>query len=143
MTLKELIWLGQRLVDTGRLDAQARARGVPTAQYTVMRSLLEQSPATITELAGRTGYAQSRVSTAVTGLVERGWAETSSDPTDGRRRLVSVPVRIRQSVEKIEAGTETRTLEHLLADRSPERRQTIIDALEELLDVFREREATG
>jgi MarR family 2-MHQ and catechol resistance regulon transcriptional repressor len=139
MKLVDLIWLGHRLVDTGRLETQARARGVPTAEFIVMRSLLESSPTTITALASRTGYAQSRVSTAVSGLVERGWAYTGSDPADGRRTLVFVPDRIRQEVHEIQTGSETQTLEHLLAGRSPERRQAIISALEELLDVFREQ----
>lgn len=137
--LVDLVWLGQRLVDTGRLETQARARGVPTAEFIVMRSLLEDSPTTITALAGRTGYAQSRASTAVASLVDRGWAYTGSDPADGRRTLVSVPDRIRQEVDEIQTGTDTHTLERLLSGRSPERQQEIISALEELLDVFREQ----
>jgi DNA-binding MarR family transcriptional regulator len=139
MKLVDLIWLGQRLIDTGRLETQARARGVPTAEFIVMRSLLDSSPTTITALAGRTGYAQSRVSTTVASLVDRGWAYTGSDPADGRRTLVSVPDHIRQEVDEIQTGTDTRTLEHLLSGRSPERQQEIISALEELLDVFREQ----
>src|ERR1700727_2863644 len=84
MKLIDLIWLGHRLVDTGRLETQARARGIPTAEFIVMRSLLEDSPTTITALANRTGYAQRRTSTAVSDLVKRGWAYTGSDPADGR-----------------------------------------------------------
>jgi MarR family 2-MHQ and catechol resistance regulon transcriptional repressor len=139
--LVDLVWLGHRLVDTGRLETQARARGVPTAEFIVMRSLLVDSPTTITALANRTGYAQSRASTAVSDLVKRGWAYTGSDPADGRRTLVSVPDHIRQEVDEIQTGTDTHTLERLLSGRSPERQQEIISALEELLDVFREQVA--
>jgi MarR family transcriptional regulator, 2-MHQ and catechol-resistance regulon repressor len=141
MKLDDLIWLGQRLVDTGRLEMQAHAPGVPTAEIVVMRNLMESSPNTITALANRTGYAQSRVSTAVSGLVNRGWVQTGSDPADGRRTLVSVPDHIRQAAHNIQTSSDAHTLEHLLARRSPDRRQAIVSALEELLDLLREQAA--
>ncbi len=141
MKTADLIWLGQRLADAGRLEMRAHASEVPTAELIVMGDLLDNPPSTITALADRTGYAQSRVSTAVSGLVKRGWAETRSDPTDGRRTLVLVPDHIRQDAQEFQRNTETHTLDYLLAGRSPVRRQAIIAALEELLSVLREQPA--
>jgi MarR family 2-MHQ and catechol resistance regulon transcriptional repressor len=137
----DLIWLGQRLAEMGRDDLRSRAAEVPAAEMVVMGDLLENPPSTITALAQRTGYAQSRVSTAVAGLVNRGWAQTGSDASDGRRTLVSVPDRIRRESERVQNVTETQSLDHLLAGRTPARRRAIIGALQELLDTLREQEA--
>jgi MarR family 2-MHQ and catechol resistance regulon transcriptional repressor len=104
-----------------------------------MGDLLDNPPSTITALADRTGYAQSRVSTAVASMVKRGWAQTRSDPDDGRRTLVFVPDRIRRDAQEFRSNTENQTLDHLLAGRSPARRKAIIAALEELLEVFRQQ----
>src|SRR3954467_3618797 len=82
MRTVDLIWLGERLAQTGRLDMRAQQPGVPAIEFVVMRHLVDGPPSTITSLVSRTGYAQSRVSTAVASLVERGWAQTESDPSD-------------------------------------------------------------
>jgi MarR family 2-MHQ and catechol resistance regulon transcriptional repressor len=134
----DLIWLGQRLAEAGRIEIRAQAADVPTAELLLMGDLLDHPPSTITALAERTGYAQSRVSTAVSSMVKRGWAQTRSDPKDGRRTLVFVPDRVRRAAQDFRRDTENQTLEHLLAGRSPARRKTIIAALEELLEVLRE-----
>ena len=140
MKLTDLIWLGQRLAEAGRTEMRAHAAGVPTAELLIMGDLLDNPPSTITALAERTGYAQSRVSTAVASMVERGWAQTRSDPNDGRRTLVFVPDRVRREAQEFRSDTENRTLDRLLAGRSPARRKAIIAALEELLELLREQE---
>jgi MarR family transcriptional regulator, 2-MHQ and catechol-resistance regulon repressor len=117
---------------------RAQAGEVPMAELLLMGDLLDNPPSTITALAERTGYAQSRVSTAVASLVKRGWAQTRSDPNDGRRTLVFVPDRIRRDAQDFRSSTENQSLHQLLAGRSPARRKAIIAALEELLDVLRE-----
>jgi MarR family transcriptional regulator, 2-MHQ and catechol-resistance regulon repressor len=133
----DLVWLGQRLADVGRAEIRAHAPDVPVAELIVMGDLLRNPPSTITSIAERTGYVQSRVSTAVAGIVERGWVETRSDPDDGRRTLAYVPERVRDEAQKYQRLAEARTLESLLAGLPPRRRQTIITALEELLVVLR------
>jgi len=139
MKTADLIWLGQRLAEAGRSEMRAHAADVPTAELLIMGDLLDNPPSTITALAERTGYAQSRVSTAVASMVKRGWAQTRSDPTDGRRTLVFVPDRVRRDAQEFRSNTENQTLDHLLDGRSPTRRKAIIAALEELLDVLREQ----
>lgn len=143
MKVGDLIWLGQRLADAGRSEVRAHAPEIPTAELIVMGDLLNNSPSTITSLAERTGYAQSRVSTAVLGMVERGWAQTGSDPADGRRTLVFVPDDVRSRAQEFQSLSEARTLDLLLAGLPPSRRQTIIRGLEELLDVLRQQAHEG
>ena len=139
MKTADLIWLGQRLAETGREELRSHAAGVPTAELILMGDLLENPPSTITALADRTGYAQSRVSTAVSSLVGRGWAQTGSDSADGRRTLVSIPADLRRRAQDFRSNAEAHTLDHLLAGRSPARRKAIITALEDLLDALREQ----
>lgn len=134
--IADLIWLGQRLVDTGQQEMRVHQPGVPTAEYVVMRHLVEGPPSTITSLVDRTGYAQSSVSTAVANLVERGWAETTSDPTDGRRTLVFAPDRIRQGAETA-LSAEAEAFDRLLAGLTPARRKVVAGALDDLLVLLR------
>jgi len=141
MRTVDLIWLGERLADIGRLEMRAQQPGVPAIEFVLMRHLVDGAPSTITSLANRTGYAQSRVSTAVASLVERGWAQTESDPSDGRRTLVSAPDHIRRAASdglQAENGALNRLLDHHPAAR----RQVIHKALDELLDILREETVT-
>src|ERR1700676_4284056 len=101
VNVRDLIWLGQRLVEAGRVDIRELAPGVPTAELVVMYDLLDHGPSTITELTERTGYAQSRVSTAVAGLAERHWGETRSDPADRRRTIVHVPKEVQRRARQV------------------------------------------
>lgn len=139
MKSADLIWLGQRLADAGRLELRSREPDVSPAEWVVLRGLLDSPAITITALAKLTGYAQSRVSTAVAQLVERGWAATRSDPADGRRTLVFLPDEFRAIAHEAETGTEAQALEHLLAGHPAARRKAIVSALEELHDVLREQ----
>jgi MarR family transcriptional regulator, 2-MHQ and catechol-resistance regulon repressor len=141
MRVKDLIWLGQRLAEAGQLDVQGLAPGVPTAELLVMYELLEEGPSSITELAERTGYAQSRVSAAVAGLRDREWIGTRRDPADGRRTIAYVPAdsgRRASRTRARDAGKEV--LGPLLADLPRKRREAIIGALEELHDLLRRQE---
>ena len=139
----DLIWLGQRLADAGRSEIRASAPDVPTAELVLMGDLLTNSPSTVTSLAERTGYAQSRVSTAVAGMVERGWARTRSDPEDGRRTVVYVPEDVLGAAQSYQSLSEARALDRLLADLPLRRRQAIVRALEELVDVLRQQGEPG
>ena len=141
MRTVDLIWLGERLADIGRQEMRAQQPGVPAAEFVVMRHVVEGPPCTITSLARRTGYAQSRVSTAVASLVERGWAQTESDPSDARRTLVSAPDHIRRAARD-GLNAENGALDRLLDRQSSTRRQAISKALDELLDTLREETVT-
>jgi DNA-binding MarR family transcriptional regulator len=131
--VRDLIWLGQRLAEAGRADIRERAPGVPTAELIVMYDLLDNGPSTITELSARTGYAQSRVSTSVYGLRDRGWVKTRSDPGDGRRTIADLSDEIRAHASRIQTrSAEDEVLEPLLAGVPKGRREAIIAALQDL-----------
>jgi len=115
--VRDLVWLGQRLAEAGQADIRELAPGVPTAELIVMYDLLDHGPSTITDLAERTGYVQSRVSSAVVGLCERNWAQTRSDPSDGRRTIVYVPQEAQRQARQVQARNATGEVLHpLLAE---------------------------
>src|ERR1700676_4016725 len=91
------------LADAGQADIRQLAPGVPTAEVIVMYDLLDHGPSTITELAERSGYVQSRVSSAVAGLCERDWAQTRSAPADGRRTVVYAPDEVQREAREVQA----------------------------------------
>jgi MarR family transcriptional regulator, 2-MHQ and catechol-resistance regulon repressor len=134
----ELIWLGQQLSRVGRTEAVRNAPGVAIAELIVMGDLIDNTPSSITEIAERTGYAQSRVSTAVAQIVERGWAETRSDPEDGRRTVVVVPDEMRAASRAYQQTSQPRPFEEILANVDPSRRPAIMEALQELHDALRQ-----
>jgi MarR family transcriptional regulator, 2-MHQ and catechol-resistance regulon repressor len=136
--VRDLIWLGQRLTDAGRADIRGLAPGVPTAELIVMYDLLDNGPSTISELAERTGYVQSRVSSAVVGLRGRNWAETRSDPADGRRTIVYVPEGVQDQAQQVQArSANEEILQPLLAELPARRREAVIRALTDLHDLLR------
>jgi DNA-binding MarR family transcriptional regulator len=140
MNVRDVIWLGQRLAEAGQDDIRQLAPGVPTAELIVMYDLLDHGPSTVSELSQRTGYVQSRVSSAVVGLRGRGWIETRADPTDGRRTVVDVPEDVRRQAREVQArdaGEEV--LRPLLAELPARRREQIIAAVAELHEALRNR----
>ena len=142
--MRDLIWLGQRLADAGRADIRQLAPGVPTAELIVMYDLLDHGPSTITELAERTGYVQSRVSSAVAGLCERHWVQTRPDPHDGRRTIVHVPAEVQREARQVQArNVNEEVLGPLLAEVPPRRRAAIIRALTDLHDLLRDHANEG
>jgi DNA-binding MarR family transcriptional regulator len=135
----ELIWLGQQITEVGRRQLQANAPGVPRHELVVMSDLIENAPSTITEIAQRTGYVQSRVSAAVASLAGRGWVRTEADPSDGRRTVVVVPEQILTRSQEFQQGIERRLADDLLDGVPGARRPELMSALEELLAALRER----
>ena len=141
VNVRELIWLGQRLAEAGRADIRELAPEVPTAELIVMYDLLDHGPSTITELADRTGYVQSRVSSAVAGLCERDWTKTRSDPADGRRTIVYVPEDVQRQARQVQArNANDEILKPLLGELPARRREAIIRALTDLHDLLRDRD---
>lgn len=129
-----MIKLGQRLSEIGRAELRENAPGTPVAEIVVMGELLDGECASISELADRTGYAQSRVSTAVMTIVQNGWAERLSDPDDGRRTLVRIPPEKLAASREVSQHSQASVLDQILADVPLKRRAAIIAALEELAE---------
>lgn len=139
MKLVELIWLGQQITEVGRRQLRANAPDIPRAELIVMADLIDHAPTTITAIAQRTGYAQSRVSAAVASMAERAWVHTETDPSDGRRTVVVIPEQIRSNAMAAQKTAESRLASALLEGVPHHRRPALMQALEELLTAFRER----
>jgi MarR family 2-MHQ and catechol resistance regulon transcriptional repressor len=137
--LVELIWLGQQLAEVGRRQLQESLPGVPMAEIVVMYDLIDHAPSAITGIAQRTGYAQSRVSSAVAGLAERGWVQIEADPSDGRRTIVVIAEQDRPGIKAAQAPTESHLVNELLDGVPSPRRPELMAALEDLLFTLRQR----
>ena len=86
----------------------------------------------ISQIASRTGFAHSRVSTAVASLRDRGWVVTSLDESDRRRTIAAVTERVQRGVAQRRARRAESILSELLRDLPAGRRAELIDAIEEL-----------
>jgi DNA-binding MarR family transcriptional regulator len=135
----DLLYLGQRITEIARSEITADARGVPTAELVVLWDLLDNGPSGISDIARRTGYVQSRVSTAVAGLIERKWIETRSDPSDGRRVIASIPDSVATQARVVESRQTHEILQPILQPLPNARGQEILAALEDLVLLFRQR----
>jgi DNA-binding MarR family transcriptional regulator len=133
MRLDELYRLGRSLQELAQ-SAMSRDTDprVAPAEVVVIRDLLAHAPSTISEIAARTGFVHSRVSTAVAALRDRGWAVTSIDETDRRRTIAAVTERVRQGATETRAQRAEPILTDYLQDLTAERRTELIAALEEL-----------
>jgi MarR family 2-MHQ and catechol resistance regulon transcriptional repressor len=137
--LVELIWLGQQITAVGRQQLQANAPGIPLAELVVMADLIDHAPSTITAIAQRTGYAQSRVSAAVASMADRAWVQTQADPSDGRRTVVVIPEQTLAEAKAYQKAAESRLTSALLDGVPHDRQPLLMQALEELLAAFRKR----
>jgi DNA-binding MarR family transcriptional regulator len=133
MRLDELHRLGRVLQDIALAEMSSGNRaGMSPAELVVVRDLFQQSPSTISEISSRTGFAHSRVSTAVASLRDRGWVATSTDPADRRRTLVTLAQTVREGAATVRARDADRALAEALAVHPPARRAELVRALEEI-----------
>jgi DNA-binding MarR family transcriptional regulator len=92
----DLIMLGRQFVRIGARAMQGSPEGaghdlgLSAGALLVMRDVFAHPGSAITDVTSRTGLPQSYVSDSIARLRASGMAETSSDPADGRRTLVSL-----------------------------------------------------
>jgi DNA-binding MarR family transcriptional regulator len=92
----EVYLLGRTLMKLGeRALPPGASRELPASVWTILLDVLEHPNSSISEIAARTGFPQSHVSTSVARLrALSGALETLPDPHDRRRTLVrSAPAR--------------------------------------------------
>lgn len=93
MNVIDLYLLGHRLQKLAEAAVPTDGIGEhPTSTGTVLivaADLRDHPGTTVTEIAGRTGLAQSQVSNCVARLRSAGAAAAEPDPRDGRRTLLS------------------------------------------------------
>jgi DNA-binding MarR family transcriptional regulator len=132
MRLDELYQLGRRLQEVAQSAMSERDVGVSPAEVVALRDLLAHGPASISQIASRTGFVHSRVSTAVASLRDRGWVVTSVDEADRRRTIAAVTERVRRGTAHARARTAEPVLSQLLHDLPTRRRVELIDAIKDL-----------
>ncbi len=71
--------------------------------HTVLSHWRRNSPCTVTQIAGETGISKTTVSRCVSGMMESRLLVESTDPDDGRRRLLTPTVEGRQLLRNLDA----------------------------------------
>ena len=137
MEISDLIYLGQRLVKIGQIALHDATPGLQTAESMVIAELSEHRASTISDLAQRTGYAQSRISTAVASLRERGWVNTRMDPTDGRRTVAYMVEPAAEDTDRAQSRSADDVLASIIDDAPEEQRANILRSLDDLLELLR------
>jgi DNA-binding MarR family transcriptional regulator len=88
----DLIVLGRELSRIGQLALRGGegSEKLPVGRRLVIVDVLGHPDSPIAEITARTGLPQSYVSETVGWMRDKGFAQTSSDPVDGRRTLVRI-----------------------------------------------------
>jgi len=132
MQVGALYLLGRRLAEIA-----ASAMGAPStsdlsaAERIIVQDLVQNGLSTISDLASRTGFAQSRVSTVVAALRERGLVRTAVSQVDRRRTEVE-PLEATRRLAAESRRSAGPALSAALAQLDPERRREVIAALDDL-----------
>jgi MarR family 2-MHQ and catechol resistance regulon transcriptional repressor len=104
MNLAELHYVGKMLMECAVNGMQALGRESLTAtELVVAETLLVLGPASIGDIARRTGFVQSRISTVVADLHERGIVRVYTDGRDRRRTIVEISEASRTDVARVSA----------------------------------------
>jgi DNA-binding MarR family transcriptional regulator len=91
MDALELVMLGRRLAKIGEEAMRGgQVPPLPAGHVLVLRDVLAHPGSSVTDIAARTGLAQSIVSKAIARFQDQGMVEVEADPGDGRRTLASV-----------------------------------------------------
>ncbi|MDP9091628.1 MAG: MarR family winged helix-turn-helix transcriptional regulator [Actinomycetota bacterium] len=143
MELDDLVYLGQQLVRAGRMAMHETRPNLQAAESAVIGELLAQRFSTITELASRTGYAQSRISKAVAALREQGLVGTRVDQADRRRSVVYLLDSAEEAASRESPTSGDQVLRELLGGVDVLRRAEIVAAVQTLVDAVRQPRRAG
>ena len=127
--MSDLYQLGRRLTELAYQGMGADRLGLTPSEFLVLRDLFMNGESSIGDVVARTGLAQSRVSTAVATLRDRGWAATKADPADGRKTLVDLTEQVRAAGTRRRETRAEGSLATALADVGPAERDALIAAL--------------
>lgn len=130
--MSDLYQLGRRLAEIALEDMGADVPDLAPGEFLVLQDLYLHGSSAVGAIAKRTGLAQSRVSTSVRALVDRGWVATAADPADGRRTLVDLTETVRAAGKQRRAGRADKPLTSALAEVDDKERAELIAALTRL-----------
>ncbi|WP_019633166.1 MarR family winged helix-turn-helix transcriptional regulator [Actinomadura atramentaria] len=129
---RTLMKIGEEAIPTGDVSPGA-ARGTSHRSVLVVAADVREHPGSaIGEIAARTGFPQSKVSTCVARLREAGSVETAPDPADRRRMLVHPARTVSERVAEVRAAPIDRALAAALGTDDPARLAEVRAALETL-----------
>jgi DNA-binding MarR family transcriptional regulator len=132
MEMSDLYQLGRRLTELAYEGMGAGQLEISSSEFLVLRDLYMNGESSIGETVERTGLAQSRVSTSVQNLRERGWVETGPDPADKRKTLARVTKQVKLEGDRRRGQSAAGTLDLVLADARPSERAQLAKALQRL-----------
>src|SRR5215469_9722109 len=136
MEMSDLYQLGRRLTELAYEGMGAGELEISPSEFLVLRDLYMNGESSISETVERTGLAQSRVSTSVANLRERGWVETGPDPDDGRKTLARVTKQVKLEGDRRRGQSASGALDRVLADAKPSERAQLAKALERLHELL-------
>jgi len=96
-----------------RLAARETSMGMPTALWRALAQLSDLGPARVSDLAAADRSSQPSASLLVQGLVERGWAQRSTDPHDGRAVRIVVTQAGRAALDRARSSAAEALLPRL------------------------------
>jgi DNA-binding MarR family transcriptional regulator len=130
--LSDLYQLGRRITELAYQEMGGSELDLTPSEFLVLRDLFMNGQSSITDTVARTGLAQSKVSTSVAKLRDRGWVQTSPDPSDGRKTLAAVTEQVKLQGDRRRARSVQDALDLVLADAEPAEREELTAALERL-----------
>ena len=127
-----------RLRSRIRIEAGLRSTGIPISQLAVLGRIIDEGPTTAAALAAGEHVTQQAIAQSLATLKGRGLVEKQSDPSDGRKSLVSATAAGRELMATIAASREEWLTRAVDAAVKPEERALLgeaIDLLERIADV--------
>lgn len=137
MYFRDLFILGRALTDVAFRATGAAEQGLSASEFAVLQDVFEHEPTPISAIVARTGVAQSRVSTAVQHMTDRGWLMTRSDPSDRRKTMVGVTEKVRAEGARIRELDVGEALAPLFDGCDADQREWAVAALERITKLAR------
>lgn len=134
--------LTQTANHAGRLVADGFSSvGARGYHYRLLATLEEFGPASQAMLGRRSGIHLSDMVAAINELADRKLVERASDPSDGRRNIISLTAAGKRQLRRLEKQL-AECQDELLAPLSPGERQRLTELLSRLLDHHNRRTGT-
>lgn len=128
-------WLiNQAALPGNRLVADGLARvGMRRHHYSLLTTLDDGGPASQADLGRRISLDRSDMVATVNDLVDQGFVERATDPTDGRRNVVSITAAGRRELRKLDRIVAA-CQDELLAPLSAAERKQLVRLLTRVVD---------
>jgi DNA-binding MarR family transcriptional regulator len=113
-----------------RMREQVHPGGFTWSQTSVVIRLERDGPATVSALARAEGVRQQSMGATISSLEEAGLVSGSSDPTDGRRTILSLTDTCRELIKATRAAKEDWLFRAIQTKLSPAEQEELAIALE-------------